>query len=144
MTTALEVGEGLASRPGRSLPPGKTRYPFYGRLGGPQGRSGQVQKISLPPGFYPRTVQPVASRYTGYATRPTLNVGLANIFLQFRCEGDKLRNTGARNVKLGTEANRHALICGFEMLFVIKYLTIWRRYESLMYLTTLTCNRICI
>jgi len=64
-------GEGSASRPGRSLPPGKTRYPLYRRLGGPQGRSGQVGKISPPPGFVPRTVQPVASRYTEYANRPT-------------------------------------------------------------------------
>jgi len=32
MTTALEGGEGSASRPGRSLPPGKTRYPLYRRL----------------------------------------------------------------------------------------------------------------
>jgi hypothetical protein len=32
--------------------------------GGPQGRSGLVRKISLPPGLDPRTVQPVASRYT--------------------------------------------------------------------------------
>jgi hypothetical protein len=71
MTTALEGGEGSASRPGRSLPPGKTRYPLYRRLGGPQGRSGQVRIISPPPGFDPRTVQPVASRYTDYATRPT-------------------------------------------------------------------------
>ena len=39
-------GEGSASRPGRSLPQGKTRYPLYRRLGGPQGRSGQVWKIS--------------------------------------------------------------------------------------------------
>ena len=46
MTTALEGGEGSASRPGRSLPPGKSRYPLYRRLGGPQGRSGQVRKIS--------------------------------------------------------------------------------------------------
>jgi hypothetical protein len=29
-----------------ALPPGKTRYPLYRRLGGPQGRSGRVQKIS--------------------------------------------------------------------------------------------------
>ena len=64
-------GEGSTSRPSRSLPPGKTRYPLYRRLGGPQGRSGQVRKISPPPGFDPRTVQPVASRYTDYATRPT-------------------------------------------------------------------------
>jgi hypothetical protein len=71
MTMALEGGEGSASRPGHSLSPGKTRYPLYRRLSGPQGRSGQVRKISHPPGFDSRTVQPVASRYTDYATRPT-------------------------------------------------------------------------
>ena len=37
---------------------------------GPQGRSGQLRKISPPTGFDPRTVQPVDSRYTDYATRP--------------------------------------------------------------------------
>jgi len=41
-----------------ALPLGKTQYPLYMRLGGPQGRSGQVWKISPPPGFDPRTVQP--------------------------------------------------------------------------------------
>ena len=35
MTTALEGGEGSASRLGRSLPLGKTLYPFYRRLGFP-------------------------------------------------------------------------------------------------------------
>jgi len=50
-----------------ALPPGKTRYPLYRRLGGPQGRSGQVQKISPAPGFDPRTVQAVASRFTDCA-----------------------------------------------------------------------------
>jgi hypothetical protein len=48
-------------------PPEMTRYPLYRRLGGPQGRSGRVRKILLPPGFDPRTVQPVASRYTDWA-----------------------------------------------------------------------------
>jgi hypothetical protein len=42
-------GEGSASRPGRSLPRRKARYPLYSRLGGPQGRSGQVRKILPPP-----------------------------------------------------------------------------------------------
>jgi hypothetical protein len=74
LTSPLEGCEGSASRPGRTLPPGKTRYPFYRRLGGPQGRSGQVRKISPSPGFDPRTVQPVGSRYTDYATRPTNDV----------------------------------------------------------------------
>jgi len=46
-----------------ALPPGKTRYPLYRRLVGPQGRSGRVWKILSPPGFDPRTVQPIASRY---------------------------------------------------------------------------------
>jgi hypothetical protein len=43
--------------------PGKTQYPLYRRLGGSQGRSGRVRKISPPPGFDPPIVQPVASRY---------------------------------------------------------------------------------
>jgi hypothetical protein len=64
MTTALEGGKRLASRPGRSIPSGKTQYPLYGRLGGPQGRSGQVRKILIPTGFDSRNVQLVASRYT--------------------------------------------------------------------------------
>ena len=47
------------------LPPGNTRYPSYRRLGEHQGRSGQVRKISPTPGFDPRTIQPVATRYPG-------------------------------------------------------------------------------
>ena len=50
-----------------ALPRGKTRYQLYRRPGGPQGLSGLVQKTSPPPGFDPRTVQPVASRYTDWA-----------------------------------------------------------------------------
>ena len=63
MTSALEGGGWSAPRPGR-FTPGKTRYPLYRRLGGPQGRSGRVRKISSPSGFDPRSVQPVSSRYT--------------------------------------------------------------------------------
>jgi len=51
MITVLEGGEGSTSRPRRSLPPGKTRYPSYRRLGELQGRSGQVWKISSPSGI---------------------------------------------------------------------------------------------
>ena len=51
-----------------ALPPGKIRYPLYRRLGGPQGRSGRVRKISPPPGFDPRTFHLAASCYTGSAT----------------------------------------------------------------------------
>jgi hypothetical protein len=50
MTAALEGGEWSAARPGRTLPPGKTRYPLYRRLGGLQGRSGRGKK-SRPTGI---------------------------------------------------------------------------------------------
>jgi len=45
-------------------PPGKFRYPLYRRLGRRAGWSRRAREISLPPEFEPRTVQPVASRYT--------------------------------------------------------------------------------
>ena len=62
LTSAVD-GVGGQSHAPATLPPGKTRYPLYRRLGGLQNRSGRVRKISFPPGFDPRTVQPVASRY---------------------------------------------------------------------------------
>ena len=40
------------------------KEPVPRRLGGPQGRSKRVRKISSPLGFDPRTAQLVASRYT--------------------------------------------------------------------------------
>ena len=67
-----------AARPGRNLPPGKTRYPFYRRLGGLQGRSGRAENL-VPTGIRSRTVQPVVSRYTDRATGPTK-----------RCENDTI------------------------------------------------------
>jgi hypothetical protein len=52
-------------------------------LRGPQGRSGQARKISLPPGFDSRTVRSLASRYSDNAfpvhtarwRHPTQNMG---------------------------------------------------------------------
>ena len=40
------------------------RYPSYKRLVGARCRSGWVRKISPPPVFEPRTIQPVATRFT--------------------------------------------------------------------------------
>ena len=42
---------GQRHAPAALYPPGKTRYLLYRRLGGPQGRSGQVRKISPPTGI---------------------------------------------------------------------------------------------
>jgi hypothetical protein len=53
---------------GQRHAPGKeSRHPLYRRLGGTQGRSGQVRNTLPPPAFDSRTVQPVASRYTDWA-----------------------------------------------------------------------------
>jgi len=43
---------------------GERHAPAALPLGGPQGRSGRVRKISPLAGFDPRTAQPVVSRYT--------------------------------------------------------------------------------
>jgi len=59
MTAALEGGEWSAASPDRTLPPEKTLYPFYRRLGGPQGRSGPAENL-VPTGIRSRTVQVVA------------------------------------------------------------------------------------
>jgi hypothetical protein len=51
-----------------ALPPGKTRYPLYRRLGGLQWPvwTGAENLAPPPPGFDPRTVQTVASRYNDW------------------------------------------------------------------------------
>ena len=63
LNSVLDVVGGQRHAPA-ALPPGKTWYPLYRRLGGPQGPSGRVRKISPPPVIDPPTVQLVASRYT--------------------------------------------------------------------------------
>ena len=70
MTAALEGGEWSAARPSLTLPPGKTRYPFYKGLVGTQGRSGRMENL-VHTRIRSRTIQPVVSRYTDWATRPT-------------------------------------------------------------------------
>jgi hypothetical protein len=61
LTSALD---GVGGRHAQAaLPPENTWYPLYRRLGGPQGQSRRVRKISRLPGFGPRTVRHVASRY---------------------------------------------------------------------------------
>ena len=57
-----------------SLLPAMNRYSLYRRLDGYQGRSGRMRKISPPPGFDTRAVQPVAIRYTDWAIGPPTNV----------------------------------------------------------------------
>ena len=64
---------GVSPTPRPPLPPGKTRYQLYRRLGGPHGRSGRTENL-VPTGIRPQTVQHVVSRYTDWATRPFMYI----------------------------------------------------------------------
>ena len=64
MTMALEGGEGSASRPGRSLPPGKDPVPIVQEDGWAPGPVWTGAENLAAPGFDLRTVHPLASRYT--------------------------------------------------------------------------------
>jgi hypothetical protein len=75
------------SRPGRFTPRKETRYPLYKRMGGPQGLSERVQKISSPPEFDLRTVQRIASRYSGPYTVLDLLVNCLFMIMEQREEG---------------------------------------------------------
>jgi hypothetical protein len=67
LTSVLDGSGWLTPCPGRFTPGKENRYPLYMRLGGSQGRSGRVRKISPSLGFDPRTVQHVAIRYSDSA-----------------------------------------------------------------------------
>jgi hypothetical protein len=75
------MGWVVSASPLAALLPGMTWYPLYRSQGRPQGRSGRVRKISLPLAFDPRTVQPVASRYTSYAIPAKIGVYIWSIAL---------------------------------------------------------------
>jgi len=54
------MGVGGQRHASSALPPGKeTRFSLSRRLGGPKGGFGRARKDLLPPGFDPRTGQPV-------------------------------------------------------------------------------------
>jgi len=60
-------GAGGQRHASTALTPGKIRYPVYRTLGGFQGLSGWMRKVSPPPGFSLQTVQPLASLCTDCA-----------------------------------------------------------------------------
>jgi hypothetical protein len=59
---------------------GKIQYPLYRRLGGPQGRSGQVRKISPPTGIWSQG-------------RPALSQSLPNTKIKYICDRQTDRET---------------------------------------------------
>ena len=91
--------------------PGKTTYSLYRRLGGPQGRSGQVRKISLPPGFDARTVHPVTSRYTDYATRPITQFVDGSLSLHAEMKKPRLDGHFAQSPYYYTLSHYSEIVC---------------------------------
>ena len=69
-----QMGVGGQRHGPAALPPGKTRYPFYRRVGGPQGRSGRVRKISPSSGFDPRIASPQRVAIQTELSRPLVVV----------------------------------------------------------------------
>jgi len=49
----------VSSTPRPHFTPGNTQYPFYRRLGGPQGQSGWAENL-VPTGIQSQTIQPLA------------------------------------------------------------------------------------
>ena len=70
LTSALDESGRSTPRPGR-FTPGKDPVPIVQEAGRASGPVWTGAENLAPPGFDPWTVQPVASCYTDYATRPT-------------------------------------------------------------------------
>ena len=102
-----------------ALPPGKTQYQLYRRLGGPQGRSGRV-RISPPLVFDPRTVQPVASHYTA-CVNPSL-LGRVYICLLWALWAEEVeasamgRSLVRRNPPVCVCVSQNVFSCGSHLL----------------------------
>ena len=94
MAVALEGGEWSAARPGRTLPPGKTLYPFYRRLGGPgpvlTGGKSLPHRDSIPD--RPASSQPLyrlsypAHEHVLYPTKISTDIDFHPFHMDFICD----------------------------------------------------------
>jgi len=99
MTAALEGGEWSAARPGHTLLSGKTRYPFYRRLGGPQGRSGRAENV-VPSGIRSRNVQSVAQSLYRLSYRAHMK---NNVHKQKRKRKAKIKPSKTTHITIGDQ-----------------------------------------
>ena len=79
MISLLEGGEWSAARSGRTLSPGKTRYPLYRRLGELQGRCRQKENLA-PTGIFFSTMILYWSRYRRHICKSILSRQTFGIF----------------------------------------------------------------
>ena len=107
----------VSTRPDRTLPPGKTRYPFYRRLVGPQGRSGRAE-ILVPTGIRSRTVQPVAQslyRLSYRAHTCIIHITLKQFLYTVSKERSLLQNkkSGFRKISSCCNMKRKPSVCHY-------------------------------
>ena len=108
----LEGGDWLAPGPGHLTPGRDTRYTrtLYRELGGPKDRSGRVRETcSSPPGFEPRTVQPVAS-HTDYVS--LFEVWTVCLYTHIMVDNGGSPTCGHRNI-VGTKDVQWEQFLGF-------------------------------
>ena len=129
MTAALEGGEWSAASPGRILPPGKTRHPLYRRLGGSHGRSGQAENL-VPTRIRSRTVQPVVSRYTDWATRRSFFLGT---FAKSRRATAKSDFYLHLCLSVRPSARMKQLVSHWKDFYEILYLSILRKFVNMLH-----------
>ena len=98
-TFGTRLGWRVSPTPRPTLPPRKTRYPLYWRVGGPQGHSVRAENLVLT-GIRCLTVQPVVSVYIGWATepRPNLPPGKTRCPLYWRVGGPQGQSVRAENL----------------------------------------------
>ena len=103
-----------------ALPPG--RRPGTHCMGGWVGRSGWLRKISPPPGFDPRTVQPIASRWWQGEKFLSLSQPLDQQNYSL-CTSDKLHNivTNCNFVDLSKGTDNTILI---QFFHILKYVSL--------------------
>ena len=71
--------------PRQDLTPGKEPVPLVQEAGWASGPVWIGAENLAPQGFDPRTVQPIGSSYTDYATRPTFYFIYIYIYILFTC-----------------------------------------------------------
>jgi hypothetical protein len=88
------MGVGGQRQAPAALSPGMTRYPLYRRLGGPQGRSGRVLKISPPPGFDPQcySIYCVGSTFKASVTADVPEMHIKRLLARAQCFSSYPRN----------------------------------------------------
>ena len=115
LTSALDgVGGQRHAQP--ALLPGKTRCPLYRRLGGPQGRSGWVRKISIPGPASPQG-SPCRLSYPG--PQGSLCGVKMNYFTVEMSDRTHKRNMVPQYLKCGCDSEKRPNV----LLFVFRYRT---------------------